>query len=130
VIDKEGKLLYQIKKSEPAPTFTVQERRVFRGSTFPNSRPYFFHLIADSKGRIYVQRNITKGILNTVQEKTNREVEIFCKDGYFLYTSILPPNTCEIRDGFLYAYAVDEVNGLESIKRYRIRNWEKIRDGI
>ncbi len=130
VIDKEGKVLYHIKKDEPRPTPTPQEKRAFKGSVVPELKPYFFHLLSDSGGRIYVQRNVTKGILNTVQEKTNREVDIFSKDGYFLYTSVLPPNTCEIRDGLLYAYAINEANRLETVKRYRIKNWEKIRTGI
>ncbi len=79
--------------------------------------------------RIYVQRNITKGLLNAVQENVDRDVDIFSKDGYFLYTSRLPANTCEIKDGYLFAYAVDEANGLESVKRYKIKNWEGIETG-
>ena len=77
-----------------------------------------------------MQRNITKGILNAVQEKTSREVDVFSNDGHLLYTSLLPPNTCEIRDGFLYAYSIDEASRLESVKRYRIKNWAQIKDGI
>jgi hypothetical protein len=127
VIDQEGKVLYRIKRNGPKPVFTAEESIAFRNWGFPDSKPYFFGLFTDSKGRIYVQRNITKGILNAVQEKTGREVDIFSKDGQMLYTSILPPNTCEIRDGLLYAYAVNEVNGLETVKRYRIKNWEDMK---
>jgi hypothetical protein len=130
VIDKDGKVLYRIKKNEPRPIFTTEERKIFKHGPVPEFKPYFFNLLTDSKGRIYVQRNKTKGILNTVQENTNREVDIFSKDGYFLYKSTLPPNTCEIKNGFLYAYSVNEVNGLESVKRYRIKNWEKMGERI
>ncbi len=128
VIGQDGKLLYRITKSEPTPVFTSEERRVFRRYEFPDAKPYFFHLLADSMGRIYVQRNITKGILNAVQEKTQREVDIFSQDGCFLYTSTLPPNTCEIRNGYLYAYVVDKARGLEVVKRYRIVNWKELKD--
>jgi hypothetical protein len=113
----------------PRPTFSAEERRVFGRHPVLEEKPYFFNILTDSEGRIYVQRNRTKGILNTVQEKTNRDVDVFSKDGYFLYTSTLPPNTCEIKDGFLYAYAVDEVSGEESVHRYKIRNWTEIRTG-
>ena len=130
VIDKDGKVLYRIKKNEPRPIFTKDERKIFQRTFVPEFKPYFFHLLSDSKGRIYVQRNKTKGILNSVQENTNREVDIFSKDGYFLYTSILPPNTCEIKNGFLYAYAVNEASGLECVKRFKIKNWDQIKAEI
>ena len=126
VIDIEGRLLYRFSRDAAAPAFSLDERRLFKHHPVPEMKPYFFDILTDSEGRIYIQRNKTKGILNTVQEKTSREVDIFSKDGYFLYTSILPSNTCEISDGRLYAYVVDEATGLESVKRYKIRNWSEI----
>jgi hypothetical protein len=130
VIDKEGKLLYRIKKEGTMPAYTPADRKVIGRYSFPDLKPYFFRLLTDSEGRIYVQRNITKGLPNAVQENTNRDVDVFSQDGYFLYTAVLPPNACEIKDGFLYTYVVDEAHGLETVKRYKIKNWEKIRVGI
>ena len=130
VFDSEGKILYRIKKNSSRPIFTKEERKRFRLDPVPEFKAYFYNLLTDSKGRIYVQRNITKGFLNAVQENTNREVDIFSKDGYFLYTSTLPPNTCEIKDGFLYAYSVSGASGLESVKRQKIKNWDNINERI
>jgi hypothetical protein len=39
----------------------------------------------------------------------------------------LPPYTYVIKDGFLYAYVVDEEEGMEYVKRYKIKNWEQIK---
>jgi len=42
----------------------------------------------------------------------------------------LPANTCVIKDGFLYAYKIDEDKAMEYVKRYRIKNWDQIKKGI
>jgi len=58
------------------------------------------------------------------------KVDIFSDDGYFLYEATLPPCTWVIKNGFLYTYALDEDEGMEYVKRYRIKNWEQIKEGI
>jgi len=130
VIDKDGNVSYRIKKDEPQPVFTQKERDEFKKIPVPENKPYFFLILTDSKGRIYVQRNFTKTGKSTVQDNIDKEVDIFSKDGYYLYKTKLPPNSCVIKDGFLYAYKVDEEAGLESVKRYKIKNWEQIKAGI
>ena len=126
VINSEGQLLYKIRKDEPYPKFTSKEKREFRRIPLPEYKPYIFSILADSEGRIYVQRN-----RQTWKEPdVNMKVDIFSTDGYFLYAATLPPCTWVIKDGFLYTYTLDEDEGMEYIKRYKIKNWEQIKEGI
>ena len=129
VIDKDGNVFNRIRKDEPRPVYTPKEKEELKGSPSLEYKPYFFLVLTDSKGRIYVQRNFTKTGRSTVQDHTDKEVDIFSRDGYFLYKAKLPANTCVIKDGLLYAYKVDEEAGLESVKRYRIKNWDQIKAG-
>jgi len=54
-------------------------------------------------------------------------LDSFSKDGYFLYKSTIPRGTYIIKDGFLYAYVMDEDSGEELVKRFRIKNWDQIK---
>lgn len=131
VIDADGNVLYRIKKDEPRPSFTSKERDNFKKIPVPENKPYFFSILNDSLGRIYLQRNYADGIRGRgPTDIRDKEIDLFSKDGYFLYKTILPANTCVIKDGFLYAYKIDEETAEEYVKRYRIKNWEKIREGI
>jgi len=124
VIDNQGNLLYKIQKDESYQGFTAREKRKYeKHHDLPPHKPFFYSLIADRQGRIYVQRNRTRG----EEFKVNREVDIFSKDGYFLYTSTIPRGTYIIKDGFLYAYVMNEDSGEELVKRHRIKNWEQIK---
>lgn len=78
--------------------------------------------------RIYVQRNQIKD--KGANDKRDKEIDVFSKDGYFLFKTTLPANTCVIRDGYIYQHALDEEEGGEYVKRYRIRNWDLLKRGI
>ncbi len=89
-------------------------------------QPFYYSIFSDNKGRIYVQTNKTwreEGV-------KLKEVDIFSKDGYFLYKTTLPIDTYVIKNGYLYAYVMDEDKGDELVKRFRIKNWDKIKEGI
>jgi hypothetical protein len=129
VIDRNGNPLFDITKDGPAPRFTAEERAGFRNSPVPSRKPYFFKIITDSEGRIYVQRNMnTKTILGRgPSEPMEKEVDLFSKKGVFLYRSKLPGNTRLIKDGFLYNYQIDEDTGMEVVNRFKIINWSQIK---
>jgi hypothetical protein len=127
VIDKEGKIAYRFTKDEPVPVSTSKERKAFKKYGVPDHKPYFFNLMTDSKGRVYIQRNISKVGPYFAQENFEKDVDIFSADGIFLYTSTLPANTCEIKNGLLYAFAADGESGLETVKRYKIKNWGQLK---
>lgn len=134
ILDREGKLLKKIKKNEPIPKFTPEEKskRIFIKHPIPKYKPYYFSILVDSAGRIYVQRNYDDyGIPGYGSvEKLNEKVDVFSKEGYFLFETTLPPNTFVIRNEYLYSYEVDEDEGTECIIRYKIKNWDQIKIGI
>lgn len=129
ILDGEGRVLHQIKMDEPRPKFTSEEKSSFRNIPVPQYKPYFFSILHDSKGRIYVQRNMAQ-TGRIPGDSINKEDDVFSKEGHFLFKTTLPPNTCAIKDGFLYSYRVDEDARTEYVKRYRIKNWNQIKEGI
>lgn len=131
LINAEGAILSRFQKDEPPPVFTAEERRKFkiaearrRANAVPKKKPYFFELLADSLDRIYVQRNMAAG--TTSIEVRDKELDVFDRTGRFLYRTRLPANTRVIRDGRLYCWEVNEDEGMEYVKRYRIQNWNRI----
>jgi hypothetical protein len=50
-------------------------------------------------------------------------VDVFSRDGYFLYRTALPPNTRVIKGDLIYTYFVDEEQGIEYAQRFRIKNY-------
>jgi hypothetical protein len=122
ILDADGKALRRFRKEAPPPQFTAEERRNIKN--VHEKKPYFFELLTDSLDRIYVQRNMAYGKVRV--EVRDKEVDVFDKTGRFLYRTWLPANTKVIRDGCLYCWEVNEEEGMEYVKRYRIRNWDKI----
>ncbi len=126
IIDSDGILIYKIKKDATPQIFSVKERRQHKRFNVPPHKPFFYSIFTDSYGRIYVQKNRTHGL----DFKINREVDIFSKDGYYLYKSTIPRGTYIIKDGYIYVYVMDENKGDEIVKRYQIKNWDQIKEGI
>lgn len=119
VIDKRGQLLFKIRKDEPFHKFPPEERRMSKERNYGDYQPFFYLIFTDTEGRIYVQTNKTWNEDN-VKEK---HIDIFNKDGYYLYRTTLPKHTYVIKNGYLYAI---EVSDDEIIKRYKIKNWDQI----
>ena len=131
VVNDAGELLYKIQKDEPKPEFTSKQKNHFKKIKIPppEHKPYFFSLLSDSKERIYVQRNMamTRGRAIDREEK---KVDVFSKDGYFLFKTTLPPNTRVIRDGLLYVFEENEEDDMEYIKHYKIKNWNLLKEKL
>lgn len=47
-----------------------------------------------------------------------------------LSTTALPKHTYVIRHGFLYSRQENEEDGLECVIRYKIKNWDQIKEAI
>ena len=129
VLDREGVLLFKIKKDEPPHRFSSQEirklKKVPHFYKLPPHKAYFYSLFTDSEKRIYVQTNHTM-----YKPDLDLEVDVFSREGYFLYQAKLPHYTHVIKNGFLYAYVLNEAKGMEFVKRYKIKNWYQIKEGI
>ena len=123
VMDFSGRVLYRIRKDEPYPTFTSGEKAGYKRIPVPDFKPHFYAIFTDDFGRIYVQRN------KTWAEETNiqKAIDVFSKEGHFLYKTKLPKNTQLIGNGYIYALESDEE---ELIKRYKIKNWNTLKSGL
>jgi hypothetical protein len=117
-----------IRKDEPRPEFTSAEKAGFHKVPVPRLKPYFFGILTDPEGRIYVQRNMnTTGKRGYGPIATEAKLfDVFSSDGIFLFQAALPPNTRVIRNGFVYSYLVDEDQGLEFAQRFRIKNYANL----
>ncbi len=144
VIDYQGKLLFKIEKNAPYHNVTPEEQEEYKKKAaqitkklrakykgvevlynLPEHWPCFYNLLIDSEKRIYVQTNHTRSKL-----EVDNEVDIFSRDGYYLYKTVIPHFTKVIKSGFLYTSFIDEKKSVEYVKRFRIKNWEQIRTGI
>lgn len=134
VMNREEKLLFRITMDQPRPHFSSEEQSEYKRLKFPvpEFKPYFFSIFSDTEDRIYVQRNKTQEVIRGYGpiDTAEKEVDVFSTDGYYLYRSSLPPNTSIIKNGFLYTRELDEDEGMEYVKRYKIKNWKKIRGGV
>ncbi len=125
IIDLEGELHTKIKKEESYQSFTAEERKKYKRAIIPEYKPFFYSLFTDSEERIYAQRNNAR-LIETV-EKT---FDVFSKGGYYLYRTVCPLTPFAIKDGFFYTRVVNEDTGEVFIKRFRIKNWDRIKKGI
>lgn len=126
IIDMDGRVLSKVQKEESPKKFSARDKMIYKRqhSDLPEHKPFFYSVITDSKGRIYVQKNRTKG----KEFKVNREVDIFSKEGYYLYKSTIPRGTYIIKDGYLHAYVMNEASGEELVKRFCIKNWNSLKE--
>jgi len=126
VIDESGQLLCKIKKDEPRRKFPADRRNRLKKYNLGEFQPFFYLIFTDSEGRIYVQTNKTWA----EDEVKEKEVDIFSKNGYYLYKTSLPKHTYVIKMGYLYALIIDEDEGMELVKRFKIKNWDQIKKGV
>lgn len=143
LIDQSGNNLLIIKKDDPLQSISDKEKDkiindsiedtarqgrkwprdvVEQAANFPKYRPFFDRIFSDDKGRIYVRK------IKSVLEKSEPvEFDIFSLDGYLLYKASLAFTPELIRNGYLYDIYTSEESGEVKIKRYRIKNWDKIK---
>jgi hypothetical protein len=139
VVDGEGRRLLAFSKPEKNQGISGEEADLTRedgiwawyGSGdpkmaplgLPDHRPFFRSFLSDDLGRLYVIR------FRPITEKavTASEVDVFSKDGIYLYRMTWPFLPQIIRGGSLYEVQQDEGAGLTRIIRYRIANWKDFR---
>jgi len=93
---------------------------------FPPHRPFFKGILGDEKGRIYVFR--MKSVLNKSKEEI---LDIFSKDGRYLYQTKLPCFPKSIRNGVIYFMEENDSNKdkdpIYKIKKLTIKNYDSIK---
>ncbi len=138
----EGNLELVIKKEEPQHLISQKEKDkiysrfseieekwpkgvVKEAVQFPSHRPYFSRIATDERGRIYVRR-----ISNVIDESEEVEFDIFSREGYYLYKAKLPFTPEVIKNGYFYDLYSSEETGEVRIKRYKVKNWRQIAEGL
>lgn len=93
---------------------------------FPKYKAFYTQIITDDKGRIYVRK------MRPVSSNDKiRSYDLFSQEGYYLYkTKIYDIFPNIIKNGFIYTSKSDPDTGYYKVKRYRIKNWDKIKEGI
>ncbi len=148
-----GEIAYIIEKDERGEIFTRKERNELLdrkmkelkqsrlGSKysrnevksiykFPKYKPFFRSILKDNKDRIYVMR------FKLLTKKDEIPVfDLFNKEGYYLYRIKIPLykitlDQNSIKNGYVYTREYDSITGYIQIKRYKIKNWEQIKERI
>lgn len=143
ILDKNGNILLIFHKEESPQNVSGKEKNfildqmkkrlqergrnlpkgVWEEVQFPSYRPFFDHIIADDKQRLYVRK------LRSVLDKSEGlEFDIFSREGYYLYKTKLPFTPLVIKNGFVYKVEYNEETGEIKIKRYKIKNWDQIKE--
>jgi hypothetical protein len=135
VVDDEGRTLLVFSKEEEPRSITSEEKDVTRKEGIPSwsgmgdpktadlgmpdHRPFFSKFFSDDKGRLYVVRH------PSILERNNpdRKVDVFSKDGLYLYRMTWDFPAQVVKNGFFYEARYDEDIGLTRIIRHRIKNW-------
>ncbi len=148
IINSTGNIVYRIEKDEPPHPLTKKDidkvldrfmenqkkrkretvfsrRKVRRAMNFPKYKPFFSDILSDNKGRIYV-----KSFKSRFDEEKNNHYDLFCKDGYYIYKATIPILYPTIKNGCVYTTEYDQETGYAKVKRYKIKNWEQIKEGI
>jgi len=138
IFSSEGYLLTKVVLKEKLEKITKEEKELILKDFFqkidkalhdkvyfPEYRPLYSNLLADDKNRIYLER------LNPVGEKSpNYFYSIFNKAGEYLYDLVLDFRISYIGRGYLYSIKINEESGKTAIIRYKMKNWDQIKEAI
>ena len=89
----------------------------------PKHRPFFNRILVDDKERIFVKKR--KSILDESEEE---EFDIFSPEGLYLYSTKFSFAPMAIKAGYLYHTTYSEQTGETKVIRYRIKNWNQIKE--
>jgi len=89
----------------------------------PEFWPFFDALLADDRGRIFVQRTKTN-----LDEAPGTSFDVFSREGFYLYRAKVSKDDCQaIADGFLYSRAYNREKECDQVFRYRVKNWADLK---
>ncbi|MCJ7579872.1 MAG: 6-bladed beta-propeller [Candidatus Aminicenantes bacterium] len=139
VADSDGSTIFIFAKEENPQPISVEEKKltmkdgimlvsgtkdVERATVFPEHRPFFRSFFSDDTGHLYVI--LFKSIFE--REEQNLAVDVFSKEGIYLYRmnwSFIP---ALIKESFLYEVREDEDTGDVKVIRHKITNWNKFKE--
>jgi len=136
VADSDGRTIFIFAKDEKPQSISGEEKELtkkegifawtgsndfMKAIVFQDQRPYFTRFMSDDTGRLYVIRS--KSILE--KDEQNSLIDVFSKDGLYLYEMTWSFIPALIKNGFLYEVREDEDTGDIKVIRHKIRNWDK-----
>lgn len=139
VADSDGGTVFVFKKKSEPLSITAEEkelttkkgvylvsgtRDVEKAIAFPDHRPFFASFFSDDAGHLYVIR--FKSIFE--REENMSRVDVFSKDGIYLYEMSWPFIPALIKNGFLYEVRENEETGDIRVMRHTIVNWNQFKD--
>lgn len=101
----------------------ISKKEIKKTYKFPKNKPFYLGLKTDDRGNIYVLKFPKKG--------EEFLYDLFDIKGHYLYKIKIKPLVPEvIKNGFIYTYEISKESGYIRVKRYKIKNWNQIREGI
>jgi hypothetical protein len=145
MVNAEGKTVLIIEKSEKPKMITPKEKNdvleneialikrhrniklskndIEKIYPFPAHQPFYMGIKSDDKGNIY--------ILKYPEEKGVFCYDLFDINGYYLYEIKMKPLILEvIKNSNIYTYEREKETGYIRVLRYKIKNWEQIKERI
>jgi len=136
-IDKDEKLQTTSKKEEDEYVKKQLERRRARGGSiqwsegdlrklykFAKYKPFYTNIFMDDEGHLFLPK--PKSVLDPEKDTS---FDLFNQEGYYLHKIKIHEIRLEvIKKGFIYTYRTDPDSGYYKVERYRIKNWDQVKD--
>ncbi len=124
--DKDRRIDNYLERQEKSGTkVKLTWNEVKKAYIFPEFKPFFSGIVLDNEGRIYVERF---KLYNP--EDRSRVYDLFSEEGYYIYRVKMPLPPSIIRNGYMYRIERDQETGYIKVIRYKIKNWEQIKEKI
>lgn len=124
--DKDRQIDKYLESQERFPRGEKLSRsEVKRAYVFPKFKRFFSGIISDNEGHIYVRRF---KLYNP--DDRNQYFDLFNKEGYYIYKIKIPLNPNIITKRYVYSAKRDPDTDYIKVIRYKIKNWEQIKEEI
>ena len=123
LISREEKdfIINGIKKQTERRGIQITDDVLEAACQFPSHRPFFTRILLDDAGRIYVRR-----AGSVLDRNVETQLDIFSKNGLYLYRTSLPFAPNLIHNGNIYDVFTSQETGEVEIKRYQLKNWDQL----
>jgi hypothetical protein len=118
-------IIERICESLESRNIPIPRKKVEDTLYFSSDRAYFNKILTDDKQRIYVQK-----MTSVLDESGRMEFDIFNREGYYIYETSLSFSPEIIKNGRIYDIQTSEETGEAKVRRYRIKNWDQLREGF
>lgn len=135
VIDSTGKLLLKIQKESPPLSISKKDKDAVKAKfddprnpiknmnnfPFPDHKPHFGKILADGEW-IFVEH-----FKSPLDRSEAWSMDVFNSQGFYLHQCMFPLRPKLIKNGFAYSIETSDETGDVRVKRYKIKNWDKLK---